>query len=180
MQDANIRFFERGLQLVQASGDLKTALAQLVQLAAEQANSTSASFYVVDTKENVLKPLVTYGVPEAYVEACGDVRIGDQCCGRAVHYRKPWIVSDMLKDPMFESAKAAALVSPIRAGFSVPVIAQSGECLGALGCHYSEPYMPSAEQIGRNHNWAAMIADAICTYKESPGAHSAQGDPQVA
>ncbi len=94
-----IRFFETGLQLVKGNGDLKTALGQFIQLAAEGANCNSSSFYIADWRDRVLRPLVTYGLPPAYVEACGDVRIGDQCCGRAVEHRKPWIVSDMLSDP---------------------------------------------------------------------------------
>jgi hypothetical protein len=69
----NITFFESGLQLTDGVGDLKTALAELVQLAAEAAKSSSASFYVLDAREGVLKPLITYGLPPAYVEACGNV-----------------------------------------------------------------------------------------------------------
>src|ERR1039458_5199192 len=78
----DIKFFESGLALIEGEGDLRGALTQLIQLAAEGANSNSASFYVIDAQEKVLKPLVTYGLPAAYVEACGNVRVGDQCCGR--------------------------------------------------------------------------------------------------
>jgi len=35
----------------------------------------------------------------------------------------------MLSDPLFESPREAAVKSPIRAGFSVPVIDQNGNCL---------------------------------------------------
>jgi|ERR1035437_2091805 putative methionine-R-sulfoxide reductase with GAF domain len=109
-----------------------------------------------------------YGLPAASVEACGNVRVGDQCCGRAVQHRKPWIVSDMMEDPLFSSAKIAALVSPIRSGFSVPVISADGECVGALGCQYCECYTPSREQIERNETWAAMIAHIISQYRTPP------------
>src|SRR4051794_22242245 len=125
----DVRFFESGLRLIKGDGDLKTALGQLLQLAAESGNCVSASFYIADWNEKVLTPLVTYGLPSTYVEACGNVMIGDQCCGRAVEQGKPWIVSDMLTDPLFASAKAAASVSPIRAAFSVPVIDTQGKIL---------------------------------------------------
>ena len=57
------RFIENSLPLIASSGngDLKRALAELVQMAAESAHSKFGSFYVVDPAENVLKPLVTYG-----------------------------------------------------------------------------------------------------------------------
>ena len=161
----DLRFFESGLQLINGNGDLKTALGQLVQLAAESGNCTSSSFYIADWSDNLLKPLVTYGLPSTYVEACGDICIGDQCCGRAVKHRKPWIVSDMLSDPLFASAKAAALVSPIRAAFSVPVIDDRSECLGSLACHYDKAHTATREEIKRNETWAGLIAHAISQYK---------------
>lgn len=165
--ESDVKFFEGELKLIAGKGDLRGALKHLIQLAAEGASASSASFYQLDSRENVLKPLVTYGLPPAYVEACGNVGVGDQCCGRAVLHRKPWIVSDMLEDPLFASARAAALVSPIRAGFSVPVINQDGECLGSLACHYSAPFTPSSEQIERNQTWATMIAYVIDQFKSS-------------
>lgn len=171
----NIRFFESGLALVEGRGNLMGALATLVQLSAEAAHSNSASFYIADWQENVLKPLITCGLPPEYVEACGHVPIGDQCCGRAVQHRKPWIVSDMLNDPLFASAKQAAQLSPIRSAFSVPVITLSGECLGSLACHYADIHVPTPEEIKRNETWAEMMAHAIVEYKNAPAESCQQG-----
>jgi hypothetical protein len=60
-----IRFFENGLQLLKGSGDLRTALGELVKLAAHDGHSRSASFYIADWPLRVLKPLATYGLPSA-------------------------------------------------------------------------------------------------------------------
>jgi GAF domain-containing protein len=166
VQTRDIRFFEGGLRLLRVGGLVRNSLAELVQLAGESVNSSSASLYAADWQTNVLIPAVTYGLPAAYVEACGQVTVGDQCCGRAVLHRKPWFVSDMLSDPLFASAKEAALVSPIRAGFSVPVIADNDKCIGSLACHYHEPRTPTPADIERNEIWATMIAHAISS---SPG-----------
>lgn len=163
----DLQFFESGLQLVVGNEGLKTAVGELVQLAAEAGNCRAASFFIADWREEVLKPLVTFGLPAEYVRACGNVRIGDQCCGRAVQHREPWVVSDMLTDPLFASAKDAALRSPIRAAFSVPVISEAGECLGSLACHYGEPHTPLKDEVERNKTWAAMIAHIISQHKAS-------------
>lgn len=168
----DIPFFESGLQLIHGQGGWRNALAELIQLVAESANSTSASFYVADWRQNVLKPAITYGLPPTYVDACGDVSIGDQCCGRAVLHRKPWVVSDMLSDPLFSSARDAALASPIRAGFSVPVIDGNNECIGSIGCHYVEPHTPSSADIERNEVWASVIAHTISQYMGSLASES--------
>jgi GAF domain-containing protein len=165
MSDPDVVFFESGLRLIKGQGDLKTALATFVHLIAEDAKSTAASIYAVDAANQVLKPLVTLGLPQSYVKNCGDIPIGEQCCGRAVALRKPWIVADMLSDPLFESAQNAALESPIRAAFSVPIIDDRNHCLGSLACHYSEAHTPPKEAIKRNEEWARLLAHAISQYK---------------
>ena len=177
METSGLKFFDHSMfHLANHNGDVRTAIGELVRLAAEGANSRSASLYIVDPAEPVLKPLVTFGLPQEYVQACGDVRIGDQCCGRAVQHRKPWVVSDMLADPLFESARRAAELSPIRAGFSVPVIDHDGACLGSLACHYDRPHTATNAEIERNEIWATMIAHTICKFKGGPGAGFRHGE----
>jgi GAF domain-containing protein len=168
----DLRFFESGLQLIKGNGDLKNAVGELVQLAAEAGNCEAASVFVIDSRDQVLKPLVTFGLPAEYVESCGNVRIGDQCCGRAVEHRKPWVVSDMLTDPLFASARDAALRSPIRAAFSVPIVNDAGECFGSLACHYGKPHSPLPEEIQRNETWAGMIAHVMSQYRAATVADS--------
>jgi GAF domain-containing protein len=104
------------------------------------------------------------GCLAAYVEACGNVIIGDQCCGRAVQGQKPWIVEDMLNDPLFAAARSAALVSPIRAAFSVPVFDWKKHCIGSLACHFSEVHNPTNDEIQRSETWAEMIAHVISQF----------------
>jgi GAF domain-containing protein len=173
------RFFEQEFQRISGTGDLRSALAHLVQIAAEGAKSNSASFYIVDPELSVLRPLITYGLPASYIDACGPVRIGDQCCGRAVEHCTPWIISDMLTDPLFSTARSAAEISPIRAAFSVPAIAEDGECLGSLACHYSKTYAPTAEQIRNNEIWANMVAHTISQYKDAPADTREAAGPEV-
>jgi GAF domain-containing protein len=161
------RFFESGFHLLNAKDEPKAALARFLQSAAESSKSTSASLFILDASENVLKPPVTHGLPAAYVEGCGNVAVGDQCCGRAVEHRKPWVVTDMLTDPLFASARKAALDSPIRAAFSVPLLAPNGKCLGSLACHYAETHIATNDEIARNETWATLMAHLITQYQAS-------------
>jgi GAF domain-containing protein len=161
------RFFESGLHLLNADDELKAALAKFLQSAAESSKSTSASLCLLDSSANVLKPAVTYGLSLAYVEACGHVAVGDQCCGRAVEHCKPWVVTDMLTDPLFASARKAAVDSPIRAAFSVPILAPGGKCLGSLACHYSATHVATNDEIARNETWATLIAHLIAQHQPS-------------
>src|SRR5215469_4231157 len=149
---------QEGVSSISTSSDLHTALTSLVRLAAEGAKSTAASFYRLDESGTTLKPFIVYGLPEAFVRGCGDVLVGTQCCGRAVEHRRPWVVSDMLTDPLFAAGRKGAEDSGIRAGFSVPVIDAADRCLGALGCHFAHAHTPSSYDIERNRVFATLIA----------------------
>lgn len=152
---------QQGLQQIQAGTAVESTLNELVQLAVSAAKSEAGSLALMDEERQVLKIAVTVGLPEDYVKGCGDIALGDQCCGRAALHRQPWIVTDMLSDPLFASAREASARTGIRAAFSVPVIQANGKVLGSLACHYRKPYTPTAYEIERNHLFATLIAFAL-------------------
>jgi hypothetical protein len=130
-------------------------LSQMVRLACELAGGDGASLFWVDGQ--VLRPYIIYNLPKEYVEGIDEVRVGEQCCGRAVAHKQPWIVSDMLSDPLFADGRKGALDAPIRAAFSVPVL-DGGKAIASLACHYASPHTPSKLDIERNEVFARLIA----------------------
>lgn len=168
----SVEWFTEGQRIITRRGGLPKALGTFVSLAVEAASADAGSFYVVDRDLNVLVPYVTVGLPPLYVKHCGHIALGDQCCGRAALHKKPWIVSDMLSDPLFATAQSAAQASPVRSAFSVPVLREDGECIGSLACHYLRTRTPSAQDIVRNKLWADLIAFTI---QESGRGESAEG-----
>jgi GAF domain-containing protein len=132
-----------------------TYLGTMVRLAAEIADAQGGSLFVVDGA--VLRPHVIYNLPMEYVIGIGAVRIGSQCCGRAVGARRPWVVSDMLEDPLFAEGRTGAEHSLVRAAFSVPVF-EGDEVIASLACHYTNPHTPSRLDIERNQHFARLIA----------------------
>ena len=130
-------------------------LAKMVRLACELADAHGSTLYVVEGDE--LKPFIVYNLPKEYIEGIGAVRVGTQCCGRAVEHKKPWIVADMLTDPLFADGRDGAVNSPIRAGFSVPVM-DGGKAIASLACHFTRPHSPSKLDLERNEVFAKLIA----------------------
>jgi GAF domain-containing protein len=136
---------------------LEAYLERLVCLACEIADAHGASLFLVDG--NVLRPYIIYNLPADYIAGIGEVRVGSQCCGRAVESKKPWIVTDMLDDPLFAEGRDGAANSLIRAAFSVPVFDGEGEnVIASLACHYTGPHTPSPLDVERNEHFARLIA----------------------
>lgn len=136
----------------------RSFIQNLVRLACEAAKADGASLFLREGE--FLYPYIIHNLPQEYVNGVGPVRLGTQCCGRAAEQGKPWIVTDMLTDPLFEEGRAGALESPIRAAFSVPVF-ENEQVVGSLACHYAAPYNPTPSDIERNENFAKLIGAAL-------------------
>lgn len=135
-------------------------LGKMLAIACDVAEADGATLFVVDGL--VLRPYLVYRLPLAYIQGIGAVRLGTQCCGRAVEQKRPWIVTDMLSDPLFADGRNGALASPIRAAFSVPVI-DGDEAIASLACHFSRPHSPSGVDIERNQAFARLFAIVLRT-----------------
>ncbi|MFL6300568.1 MAG: GAF domain-containing protein [Terriglobales bacterium] len=147
----------------------KPFISNLVRLACEGAKADGATLYLLDPSKRFLEPFVVYNLPQSYIDGIGKVEVGSQCCGRAVAFKKPWIVADMYTDPLFRDGLKGALESEIRAGFSVPVIDPNGEAIGSLGCHYKQPRTPSDYEIERNTIFATLIAHTLAWLAKPSG-----------
>lgn len=133
-------------------------LSKMLAVACEMAGAQGATLFVVDG--SVLRPYLIYNLPTEYVQGIGTVRVGEQCCGRAVAHKQPWIVADMLSDPLFAEGRAGALTSPIRAAFSVPVI-DGDDAIASLACHFTHPHTPTGLDIERNQVFANLFAISL-------------------
>lgn len=135
-------------------------LGKMLGVACKMADADGATLFVVDGA--MLRPYLIYHLPVEYIQGIGAVRIGTQCCGRAVEQKRPWIVSDMLSDPLFADGRAGAVNSPIRAGFSVPVM-DGDTVIASLACHFTQPHTPSEADIERNKAFANLFAISLHT-----------------
>ncbi len=169
MPSSDDNFLNAGFRYILAATDLHTTLTNLVKAAAQAAGSDCGSLYLLNKGLGVLEPYILVNVPEDYLAGCKVVPVGTQCCGRAALHKMPWVVEDMWTDPLFSDCREAAQKSGMRSGFSVPVLAASGECIGTLGCQFREQHCPTTFDIERNRLFAQLIAFAIAREKELAG-----------
>src|SRR5690348_719024 len=156
------KFLENGERYIAASSDVKKAVRDLVRAAAGAVGSNMGALYLIDERRDVLKPFVVVNLPDDYVRGCGDIPLGQQCCGRAALHTLPWYVADMWSDPLFPvEAREAARRAGVRSGFSVPVVNAQGQCLGSLSAHFSDPHLPVDHEIRSHFMFAQLVALAL-------------------
>jgi GAF domain-containing protein len=153
--------FPPGLQVIGGTEALHKVVGSFVSLAIEASAAAAGSLYVIDETKQALIPYLTIGLPRIYIEGCGTIPLGEQCCGRAALSKKQWIVADMLTDTLFQGGRTAAERSRVRAAFSTPLIDRDGQCIGSLACHFFEPHTPSSADLMSIRLWAEMIAQTL-------------------
>lgn len=160
----DMQFLQAGMKFLADSHDLNATIHRIVELAANACGSDMGTLCLVDRTEHVLKPFAVVGLPEAYINGCGRIGVGEQCCGRAALHRVPWVVEDMRTDPLFKAAAASAEKVGVRAAFSVPVLDARGECIAVLASHFHDRYRPSEYTLERAKLFAQLIAFALAKY----------------
>ena len=158
-------FLSAGMEYLAKSRDLTKTIEHLVRLAANACGSDMGSLYLLDPADGYLKPFMLVNLPPEYTAGCSKLRPGEQCCGRAALHKIPWVVEDMLTDPLFIDCREAARTSGIRAGFSVPVLNAKGDCLGTLASHFRERFRPDDYAVERSKLFAQLIAFALARYQ---------------
>ena len=158
------KFLENGQRYIAASSDAKKALHELVRSAAQAAGTSMGALYLTDDAQGVLKPAVVVNLPEDYVKGCGDIPLGEECCGKAALHNLPWYVADIWNDPVFTTdAREVARRAGVRAAFSVPVVNAQGKCIGTLSAHFSEPHVPLDHEIRTHIMFAQLVAVALAS-----------------
>jgi GAF domain-containing protein len=161
-------FFSNGKRYVSASSDVSKTVRDLVRVAAEAVGSNMGALFLLDENNTALKPAVMVNLPEEYVSGCGDIPLGQQCCGRAALHKMPWHVEDIWNSALFsDEIREAAKRASVRACFSVPVLTADNTCIGSLSSHFSETYIPSNYELDRHRLFAELIAFALCPSAES-------------
>lgn len=108
-------------------------------------------------------------LPESLVELCEGmpVKLGYGVCSSACALGRRVICVDVLESPECASMRDLALQAGVRACWSEPIRASTGEILGTFATYASQPHQPSAAEH-------AVIADANSLAAIAIGRHLSQ------
>jgi len=137
------------LRRVSADADLAEVLEAVVGLCERQFPGMISSILLLDEAGRHLHHGAGRHLAPAWVTAIDGIAIGPDVdsCGSAAALGERVIVTDVLVDPRWAEFRGLASTHGLRACWSEPLRAASGEVLGTFANYYSEPRPPTRAEI---------------------------------
>src|SRR5882757_2368656 len=134
----------RILEKIARDARLEEILDSLVRVVEAQFAGLLCSVLLLDEDGQHTRHGAAPSLPKAYTKAIDGLCIGPKAgsCGTAMYRREPVIVTDILRDPLWEPYRGVAKPYGLRACWSVPILAHSGKALGSFAMYYREPRSP--------------------------------------
>ena len=135
----------RILERIARDAPLEEILDHLVRVVEAQFVGLLCSVLLLDEDGQHARHGAAPNLPESYAQAIDGLCIGPTAgsCGTAMYQKEPVVVTDILRDPLWEPYRAVAEPYGFRACWSTPILAHSGKVLGSFAMYYREPRSPS-------------------------------------
>ncbi len=137
------------LRKIARGAPLAGTLTQLALSIEEPGSGMIVSVLLLDPEGVRLSTAAAPHLPHSFSQAIDGVRIGPNTgsCGTAAFRGEPVIVSDIREDPLWADYRELAAAHGLRACWSQPLLASTGEVLGTLAMYYREPRSPSETEL---------------------------------
>jgi PAS domain S-box-containing protein len=135
----------RILEVIARDAPLEEILENLVRVVEDQFAGLLCSILLLDEDGQHVRHGAAPSLPKPYTKAIDGLCIGPNAgsCGTAMYRREPVVVTDILRDPLWEPYRAVVEPHGLRACWSTPILAHSGKVLGSFAMYYREPRSPS-------------------------------------
>jgi PAS domain S-box-containing protein len=137
------------LEMIATGTTLPAVLDSLVRLVEKHSDGMLCTVLLLDEDGVSIRHGAAPSLPDGYIEAIDGLTIGPRVgsCGTAMFFGRRVIVTDILNDPLWESARDVASRFGLRACWSTPIFSPQGRVLGSLAMYYSEPRSPGDEEL---------------------------------
>ena len=138
----------RILQKLAANAPLSEILERLVLLIEAQSPDMLCSVLLLSEDGEHVRHGAAPSLPPEYVQAIDGSAIGPKhgSCGTAMYRGESVVVTDILKDELWEDYKDLAIANGLRACWSTPILSGRGKVLGSFAMYYREPRTPTGEE----------------------------------
>jgi C4-dicarboxylate-specific signal transduction histidine kinase len=138
----------RILEMIAREARLEEILENLVRVVEAQFAGLLCSVLLLEADGQHARHVAAPSLPDSYANAIDGLRIGPKAgsCGTAMYRREPVVVTDILRDPLWEPYRSLAEPYGFRACWSTPILAHSATVLGSFAMYYREPRSPSSAE----------------------------------
>ncbi|MEY4760694.1 MAG: hypothetical protein RLZZ200_550 [Pseudomonadota bacterium] len=141
---------------------LESTMAQLARMHEEQVPGQRSTVMRIDGGGRRLHFLAAPSMPAIWMETLEGVAVGPAGnCPTAAWSGKTVVCADVASDPLWERLRDFALAHGVRAVWSIPILADSGELLGVFGCCVGVAREPTPEELELAGEAAQVAAAAI-------------------
>lgn len=156
------------LKLLVAGGSLEDLLAASVRRIEEHTPDMLCSVLLLAADGMHLRRGAAPSLPEEYNTWVNGLAIGPAAgsCGTAAYRRERVVVEDIATDPLWLGFADAALSRGLRACWSQPILAMSGQVLGTFAMYYRQPRIPTSQEL-RLIEDAAHLAGMVIERKRA-------------
>jgi len=137
------------LEMIAMSAPLEQVLEHLMRLVESQITGISGSVLLLDKDGVHLRHGAAPSLSKAYTTAIDGVRIGPKVgsCGTAVYRRETVVVSDIMRDPLWEDFRELAVAHGHRSCWSTPILSHQGKVLGTFALYSREVREPTEAEL---------------------------------
>jgi PAS domain S-box-containing protein len=145
-------------------GEFKALLQDIVDAAVAITHAQKGNIQLYDRETKSLRILAHRGLSQSWLqffEAVDETR--PAACSIAMVEGKRVVVENVATNPIFAGSRAleVQLAEGVRAVQSTPILSRSGEFIGMLSTHFSEPHRPSERELQHVDVLARQAADYL-------------------
>jgi GAF domain-containing protein len=164
-EDAAMRQRLRMQRLIQEPVGIgrDAALEYVLDAALSVASADCANIQLIHPDRHGLVLRAQRGFEPPFLDFFAYVDDSQSACGVALRDRRPVVVEDVTRSPIFAQTPGLAVMlgAGIRAVMSTPLIGNTGEVLGMLSVHYRRPHADLDSDLTGLQALASSIADLI-------------------
>ncbi|WP_298272448.1 PAS domain S-box protein [Geobacter sp.] len=154
---------QRIMALIAGEVPLTEVLEQICLTIEGQSEGGLCSVLLADADGSHLRHGAAPSLPDDYNRIIDGTRIGPAVgsCGTAAHERRQVIVADIATDPLWAKYRKLPLAHGLRASWSSPIFASTGELLGTFALYYRTVRRPTDDELRLIERAASLASIAI-------------------
>jgi GAF domain-containing protein len=152
----------KALKTTFPEADVNERLENILQQAMMMSETKAGTLQIINSMDNSLDLIVSYGLSEEFVTHFKKVKLNDgSVCARAMEAGKTIFVEDLTGDELFSKHLYLAIQNNIIAVQSTPLICRNGRLIGMVSTHFKILKKPSKEALAKFESFCRDAAEKI-------------------